>query len=223
MNKASGAPKNDKSIFAAVTSLMKAQAYELGSLSQRKKSPAVYQFNLLSIADTDLVRLKFEGASITATSIDSEHYIARYIIKKRETFSRIRFLTAHAFSDCITEYGTLHADNCRWFALEYDSFYRNVVTDNKRVAALLDDFRKEVSWHVRWPLLRLGRTAPDDSSIGMYWNTTKKMLEIYTSVDTESTYVIREDKHAIKSIGAALKKVYRYDGPFEIDDNEIPF
>ncbi len=38
MNRVSGAPHNDKNIFSAVTSLMKAQAYELGALSHRKKS-----------------------------------------------------------------------------------------------------------------------------------------------------------------------------------------
>ena len=35
MNKSSGAPKNDKAIFAAMTSLVKAQAYELSSLPGR--------------------------------------------------------------------------------------------------------------------------------------------------------------------------------------------
>lgn len=66
MNKASGAPQNDKNVFAAVTSLMKAQAYELGALPLRKKTPAVYQFNLLSIVDTDLVRLMFSSDNISA-------------------------------------------------------------------------------------------------------------------------------------------------------------
>jgi len=51
-----GSPQNDKAIFGAMTSLMKAQAYELQALPQRKKASCVYQFNLISSLDGQLVR-----------------------------------------------------------------------------------------------------------------------------------------------------------------------
>mgnify|MGYP001608407129 CR=1 FL=1 len=79
MNRTSGTPQNDKNIFSSLTSLMKAQAYELGALSQRKKSPSIYQFNLISIIDSDLIRLRLDGDNISQASIESEHYISRYI------------------------------------------------------------------------------------------------------------------------------------------------
>ena len=82
MNRVSGAPHNDKNIFGAVTSLMKAQAYELGALAQRKKEPSVYQFNLMSIIESDLIRLNVDGTNIFQEKIESEHYMSRYIIKK---------------------------------------------------------------------------------------------------------------------------------------------
>ncbi|MFZ2540700.1 MAG: hypothetical protein WAW75_02880, partial [Gallionella sp.] len=94
MDSKNGSPKNDSSIFSAVTSLMKAQAYELSALPHRKKDPSIYQFNLISINDSELVRLKFSDESINPELINSEHYIARYIIKKGESFSRIRFIKA---------------------------------------------------------------------------------------------------------------------------------
>ena len=115
MSGANGSPQNDKNIFAAVTSLMKAQAYELGSLPQRKKTPAVYQFNLISVVDTEMVRLDFKSKGIRELAINSEHYIARYIIRKKETFSRIRFLRANAFSAELSDYGRFHQANCSWF------------------------------------------------------------------------------------------------------------
>lgn len=65
MNRDSGAPHNDKNIFGAVTSLMKAQAYEIGALPQRKKEPSTYQFNLLSIIESDLFRLVVDGNNIS--------------------------------------------------------------------------------------------------------------------------------------------------------------
>lgn len=223
MNKTSGAPQNDKSIFAAVTSLMKAQAYELGSLPQRKKTASVYQFNLLSVVDTDLIRLMFSGQAVTPTKVESEHYIARYIIKKRETFSRIRFLTANAFATALPDYGTLHAANCRWFASECDSFYANPIEDDKKTAVLLDEFRKVVSWHIRWPLIREGRKAPDTSDLSLYWNAKTRVLNIYSSLNVEDAKIVNDDAEAKKNIGEALKNIYRFSGAFKVDDDDIPF
>lgn len=113
MKRSGGAPQNDKNIFNAVISLMKAQAYELSALPQRRKAPAVYQFNLLSVVDSDLVRLRFSDEEIHPESIDSEHYIARYIIKKKESFSRVRFLKASSFKNALADYNRLHSGNCR--------------------------------------------------------------------------------------------------------------
>lgn len=78
MNKSSGAPKNDKAIFSAMTSLVKAQAYELSSLPARKKAKAVYQFNLVSVVGSEMYRLMFatKGKGIESTPVDSEQYIA---------------------------------------------------------------------------------------------------------------------------------------------------
>ncbi len=115
MNKCSGAPKNDKAIFAAMTSLVKAQAYELSSLPGRKKTKAVYQFNLISVIGSDMYRLMFaeKGPGITSFKVDSEQYIARYIVSKRESFSRIRFITSKAFPLVLDDYARLHAANVK--------------------------------------------------------------------------------------------------------------
>lgn len=223
MNKTSGAPQNDKNIFAAVTSLMKAQAYELGALPQRKKTPAVYQFNLLSIVDADLVRLMFSGNSVDATSVESEHYIARYIIRKRETFSRIRFLSADAFAKALPDYGSLHAANCKWFDSECNIFYQDIVSDRKRVSVLIEDFRKLVGWEIRWPLLRNNLEAPEVSSIDLYWNGPTSSLHVWAAFGTEGTKLLNNDKKVKSCVASALLSIYRYSGPFEFEDDEIPF
>lgn len=116
MDKQTGAPRNQANIFNSLTSLMKAQSYELTSLPQRRKEPAIYQFNLLSVVDSDLVRLHFKGTAVTATEVDSEHYIARYIIRRTPTVSRIRFLRAQAFEKTLPDYDRLHSANCKWFS-----------------------------------------------------------------------------------------------------------
>lgn len=223
MNKSSGAPQNDKNIFAAVTSLMKAQAYELGALPQRKKSPAIYQFNLLSVVDTDLVRLMFSGKSIDAVAVESEHYIARYIIKKRETFSRIRFVRSSAFSALLPEYSTLHAANCQWFDAECDTFYRDIVQDGKRVNVLIEEFRKESRWHIRWAFVEANLKPPDTESISLTWVDSKSSLYVYGEFGMAGASLLNGNQHAKTRVAAALRKVYRYSGPFEFADDEIPF
>jgi hypothetical protein len=223
MNKASGAPQNDKSIFTAVTSLMKAQAYELGALPQRKKSPCVYQFNLLSIVDAELVRLMFSGQKIEAVGIESEHYVARYIIKKRETFSRIRFINADSFTKAIADYGALHLANCKWFGSECDAFYQDVVKDDERLNVFLEDFRKAIAWHIRWPLLQKDLKAPESSEISLYWNQSKGLLQICAPVGAQGATVLNGDASAKAKVTKALQSIYRYAGPFEFDDDDIPF
>jgi hypothetical protein len=76
---------------------MKAQSYEMEALPRRRKTPSVYQFNLVSLVDTQLVQLYFKDSGQRATEVDEEHYIARYIINKRETFARIHFVRSDKF------------------------------------------------------------------------------------------------------------------------------
>lgn len=80
MDRESGKAHNDKAIFSAITSLMKAQAYELDALPKRRKEAAVYSFHLLSVVDSDIVRLDFGNGSSAATAVPvtDELYVARY-------------------------------------------------------------------------------------------------------------------------------------------------
>lgn len=223
MSKSSGAPQNDKAIFSATTSLMKAQAYELDALPRRRTKPAVYQFNLLSVVDSDLIRLYFQGASIESQPVDQEHYIARYIIKKQATFSRIRFLRAEAFSEILPEYSALHRENCRWFGAQCDAFYLDVVKDPTRANTLVSAFRDEIRWPVRWALIEKKMPAPEIDKVDFYWSEDGGLLRIFGPFGSAGAQVLNGDQKAKDKVAAALKRVYRYDGDFEFDDDDIPF
>ena len=144
---------------------MKAQAYELGALPKRLNKPVVYQFNLLSVVDSDLIRLYFDGDSIETQPVNDEHYIARYIIKKQATFSRIRFMRADAFGALLSEYSALHQENCRWFDGQCGEFYLDIVKDSKRAEILIDDFRKEVRRTISWALMLKKLPVPDKDEL----------------------------------------------------------
>jgi hypothetical protein len=223
MNKASGAPQNDKAIFNAITSLMKAQAYELGALPQRKRTPAIYQFNLVSIVDSDLIRLMFRGGDIDASPIDQEHYVARYIIKKRETFSRIRFLRADVFANLLPEYAALHRSNCKWFDAECNAFYEGIVEDFERAEILIDDLRKELRWPLRSAFLEWKLTAPELDNLNVYWSERDRRLHVFGSWGPAGTTALNTDEKVKEKVAAALLKIYRYSGAFDFEDDDIPF
>lgn len=222
MNKTSGAPKNDSAIFSAITSLIKAQAYELGALSQRKKSPSIYQFNLLSIVDADLVRLKISGDSIVPEQIDNEHYISRYIVKRNESFSRIRFIEASAFEKKVEDYTHLHSSNCKWFGEACDAFYNGIEKDWARAKLLEEEFRAAVRWPIYLVVKDKFGHQIEHASIGISWNKQDEILEVSV---TEHDHVLEElngNAELLAKVGGELKKVYRYAGPFRFS-YDIPF
>lgn len=223
MRKSCGAPQNDKNIFNAVTSLMKAQAYELSALSQRKEAPAVYQFNLLAVIDSDLVRLKFTGDTINAEPIDSEHYIARYIIKKKESFSRVRFIKASSFRTALADYNRLHTANCCWFDKTSNYFFEEGVKDRGRKQALIDEFRSKLKWSFLYRLEHKFKKAYESKSVSLDWRAKEGRLAVTLPGDSEIIEFLNADAESRTTVANALKKVYRYSGNFYFSENDIPF
>ncbi len=222
MDRTSGKPQNDKPIFSAVTSLMKAQAYGLAALPGRKKAPAVYQFNLLSVVDTDLIRLMFDGTEIKQSDVEAEHYLARYIIRKREVFARVRFLRASAFVSALDDYGRLHQANCKWFANECGEFYSGVLKDWRRVDALLDEFSKKIHVIVGWYLQDRFKREIELPKPSIYWDKSTEAPRIGFELSDEVIEFMEQDEKIRKQVAGALKAIYRYEGEFSISI-DIPF
>jgi len=222
MDKRTGAPQNDKPIFSAVTSLMKAQAYELSALPQRKKEPSVYQFNLLSVVDADLARLMFTEKGIKCTEITSEQHLARYIIKKKETFSRIRFLKADTFQAALPDYSRLHIANQSIFAQAYEDFYKDIFSDSARTKVLAEEFRKSLSFWLNWEIERNLSDRVDVNSFGFLMPKDKSKLRISVDLDQNQLDLLNSSDRCKERTAVALKKIYKYEGPFEFD-YDIPF
>jgi hypothetical protein len=222
MDKATGKPQNDKPIFSAVTSLMKAQAYELSALPGRKKTPSVYQFNLLSVVDTDLVRLMFEGSDIKQSEIDAEHYLARYIVRKREVFARVRFIRSRAFSYALEDYDRLHQANCKWFGAECDTFYSDILEDLRRTEVLQEDFTRRFRFQVGWRLQHRFERDFDLAKPALYWDKPTNTLRVGFDLPDDVIEYMNQDAEILKYFAGALKATYRYDGAFSVSF-DIPF
>lgn len=223
MNKESGKPQNDSPIFSAITSLMKAQAYELAALPARKKAPSVYQFNLLSVVDTDLIRLMFKGSTIECTELETEHYLARYIIHKREMFSRIRFIKADSFSSTLEDYGRLHKANCRWFNAECNLFYSSLLKDWKRREVLAEQFKSAIKSQIYLNLVVRFKKSIDVGSLSVICINDKNILLISWAVPPDIINFLNSDPEIRKNVSKILKIIYRYEGEFSFQFDDIPF
>lgn len=206
-----GQPQNQKAIFSAITSLMKAQAYELGALPRRKKEPSVYQFNLLSVVDAELAQLMFAGGKVTCAEIDSEQYLARYIIKRDETFSRIRFIRSNVFAKSLEDYGRLHKANAIWFERISNEFYDGIERDSRRREVLRDDLNEALEWELIWYT-----PFKETTEARLSWQEKNGELVVYLNFDDQAIAKISEDADALRGIAAILAKLLRYKGRFVV-------
>jgi hypothetical protein len=223
MNRESGAPQNDKPIFASVTSLMKAQSYEIDALPERKKIPSVYQFNLLTVVDADLVRAHLDNPDVEIQAVSDELYVARYIIKKKETSARIHFVNAKDFPRLLEDYGRLHAANATLFREGKDSFYRGILLDRERRSVFEEAFSEAVLWKLNWRLRQAhpGHTALKSLSVSL--SREGEVADVELETDDSVINFLNGDSEAKDDVSKALKEVYRYEGAFRFVDNSIPF
>ncbi|SDB18596.1 hypothetical protein SAMN03159382_01677 [Pseudomonas sp. NFACC23-1] len=223
MNRVSGACQNDKNIFASITSLMKAQSYEMSTLAERKKGkPCVYQFNLLSVMDSELVRILFDGEKVAASQVDSEDYVSRYILRKKDSTSRIKFVTAKKFGDVIKDYSRLHSENCAMFEDVYEDFYRDVYKKYKKSSILVEELRLALIGKLSSAYYRAAGDWLSYKDVSIFWDEKKEIVTIDFDLSVDVINRMNASKEC-KEVGkAALLKVYRYKGDFEYSVN-IPF
>lgn len=227
MNSESGSPQNQKAIYDSIISLIKAQAYEMAALPERKKAPCVYQFNLISVVDADIVRMKFNGDEISSELTTSEQHVSRYILNRRQSFSKIRFINASVFDKVLGDYDKLHKANLNWYGKTCDSFYNGIEKDGSRIKLYLDDFKKEINRKITSRIYKLLQKFITLESISLIWMDEKNSLMIYLDIKEEDileniSIELNGDKETEDHVAIALKKIYRYSGAFYFEA-DIPF
>lgn len=226
ISKSNHTPQNDKNIFSSITSLMKAQAYEMSLLDERKGDKrCFYQFNLVSIIESDLISVRFAEADTTAVAVDSEDYICRYIINKKEERSRIKFVTAQAFSDSIINYDKLHQKNIEYLQELYRDFYSDCYKREKKAKALLPDLIRESRPILNRALFRNRLGARKITELTVSWYETTRSLSIgVVSDDLDLAQVDKLDRDLTlkRELADVLENVFHYDGEFTLEV-DIPF
>jgi hypothetical protein len=223
LNLASGKPQNDKNIYGSVSSLIQAQAYELKALPDRKKGQiCFYQFNLLSVIESDMLRLEFSNSGISSVSVNFEHHIARYIFDKNETFSRIHFLRDHVLPDALKDYNRLHRANITLSSQLSKEYYSQVIQDQKRSAVLYKEFRSSLSWYLNYRVKKELSIDVNFNEIVFLWDAKSDTLEIRGFDDFNVVEFLNDDVDVQDKTKKSLFDIYRYSGEFKFTD-DIPF
>jgi hypothetical protein len=185
--KQEGKPNSDSAMFESIISLMKAQHHEESlRKSIKRPKPRIYQFNLISLADTDFLRLHFEKGDIIPHDVDWMHYVATYIFDRRDTFSRVLFVRSSAFEEMLKDYHRLHAANKRIVADRIKEFFDGILTDksSRRSNVLLEQFRSELKSEIFWYLLDWDEQV-NFESLRLRWDEDGQKVIIRISAPTE--------------------------------------
>lgn len=214
MSKEKSTCQNDKNIFNSITSLMKAQAYELNSLkSNRVKDDQVfYQFNLISVIDSELIRIKFEEKNIQASIIDSDDYISNYILNKKTSTSRIKFLTAKKFKETIAEYTTLHSENALLIKQLDSFFFKDILLFREKSKLLIPKFREALKKYLWSPYYSVTQETLNIENFDIAWDSRNKEAIIEIDASRKIVSELNDDDACIKAAKKVLEEVYRYNG-----------
>jgi hypothetical protein len=215
--------QNDKNIFSSVSSLMKAQGYEISALNVRKtnKKKSVYWFGLITVVDTDLVRIDYaKDGSTKAQQVEEERYIGSYIINQKEITARIHFITAAAFEKFLSKYDELHQCNADLVSNLAEEFYGGLIKDDERASLVDRDFDRAVSGALNRAISKVtNKWNMGDYKARMPSYSTR--VEVYGAKGTD-VEVLNSSDDAKRTVSNALKEYYRFQGPWKFVE-EIPF
>lgn len=215
--KQEGKPNSDSAMFESIISLMKAQHHEESlRKSIKRPKPRIYQFNLISLADTDFLRLHFERGNIIPYDVDWMHYVATYIFDRRDTFSRVLFVRSSAFEEMLKDYDRLHAANKRIAADRIEEFFDGILTDrsSRRGNVLLEQFRSELKSEIFWYLLDWDEQV-NFEHLRLRWDEDGQKVIIRISAPAEAIQYMNSDAYVIQDTVKVFREIYKYDGKFE--------
>lgn len=224
IHKTNGTAQNDKAIFSSVTSLIEAQAYELGLLPNRKKEPSIYQFNLVSLLDGELVRLEFasEGDEITESDIQEELYFFDYIVNKHRTTARIHFVREAYFGEALIVYEKISTLNVQFVENLIEAFYQDVITNSSKRHMLQTTFDKRVRSTVLEMLRRHGVALKKYVKTEIYPVNNEEEVRVHVILKEGPSFEI-DDPDTYRVVKLALQKIYHFSGSFKIEVDDIPF
>ena len=215
--------QNDKDIFGAVTSLMKAESYEIDSLKRRKNDIAIYNFNLVSIIETELVKIHYQENNVNSEEVEEARAIFNYIINKQETSSRIHFCTFKNLQNCLDNYEKLHNLNIKFLTNLYKDFYKDLFNDSNKINLLKESFMASFIRQIKWILNDKFGESSDFSDIEIYFSKLSNTLKLEIQASSTEIEFINNNKFITEYVKKKLENIFFYSGDFLFVEEDIPF
>ncbi|WP_096218242.1 hypothetical protein [Enterobacter kobei] len=207
MSKKSGRSNNDKNIFNSITSLMKAQSYELTSLSSRKKERSVYFFHLMSLIDSEMILLDCEGDEIHPSETESHTIISNYIINGESTASKINFMTLNGFLNNEIYYQKLHEHYVTYINKCFSSFYNDAFSNIDKRKILTKEL-----WHKYGAKLSLqvmrGFKVYDRFSIDDIWPSDDSLIVEITTKSSQLNELLEGSEKIKEQLRLYIEDVF---------------
>lgn len=207
MSKKSGRSNNDKNIFNSITSLMKAQSYELTSLSSRKKERSVYFFHLMSLIDSEMILLDCEGDEIHPSETESHTIISNYIINGESTASKINFMTLNGFLTNEIYYQKLHEYYVTYINKCFSNFYNDAFSNIDKRKILTKEL-----WHKYGAKLSLevmrGFKVYDRFSIDDIWPSDDSLIVEITTKSSQLNELLEGSEKIKEQLRIYIEDVF---------------
>ncbi|MBB6109777.1 hypothetical protein SAMN05421821_105195 [Mucilaginibacter lappiensis] len=210
--------RSDSSIFDSISSLIKAQSYEIKSLKNRRKTTEkyIYNFNLLSISDVIFKKVLFDKENITETTIDRINYINRFLINNEEQYSRIDFITFKKLKNAIDDYDSLHQLNLQFWDTLENRFYDNV-WDVSRINDIIEKNGNKFLSQVKSKIYE-SKLINDSDFKSLEFDKKENNLIIDCYCSSKSNEYLNTKPHIQSFTKSWLKKIFRYEGSFTYED-----
>lgn len=229
MKHQSFSPNNDKDIYNSIITTIKALEYEKTSLDKRITNKALYNFNILSIFDGEMIQIHFdnEKGDQSVRTINEIKYLNRHIVNKKESFYRVHFMKYNELSSYMEHLNQLAQFNAEFYSGLIEEYY-NKLTDYSKsgsLEVLIDEFEL--------PLLRLiNHHSSEEREIhSMGLNYQKSEDKLYITVhgkdidfmdEIKILAELNKDSRIVKATKKVLKEIYKYEGEF-VYEHVLPF
>ncbi|WP_243050970.1 hypothetical protein [Dyella sp. RRB7] len=214
---------NDRAFFSSISTLIKAQSYELARLPERQSGAHLYVFELLTVLEGDMVEVDYDKASPSVTATDKQKYIAHYIVNRNEQFTRINFVNRSRLPNMVPQYSRAHDTLVAKLTRERDAFYENIVTDRRRAAVFIETFRERVKNILNYYSPGLVGRSLEASDIDLDWDKKHSvaLVQIYFDYSDDGASVIEKlnlENRLGSHIEAVFKSIYKYEGEFRFEE-----
>jgi hypothetical protein len=230
MKRESFAPNNDKDIYNSIITTIKALEYEKISLDKRITNKALYNFNILSIFDGEMIQIHFDNEKKDqhVKEIDEIKYLNRHIVNKKESFYRVHFMKYNKLDSYMEHLNQLAQFHTEFYPALIEEYYNKLTdySDDGSFNVLINDFESELLWHINY--LNESDERELDSIKLEYKKDENKLYivargkEIDFMDEIDILAELNENESIIKQTKRALKMIYKYEGDF-LYEHPLPF